>query len=57
MTTVFKGSVSALAKAHRYPDFPLAVVKHPVAYITDQDLDERASDAAQQIVKALLTQR
>lgn len=54
ITSVFRGSVTALAKAHGYQDFPLVVVKHPVAYISDSDLEERARDAARQIANSLV---
>jgi len=57
VTTVFRGVVTALAKAQGYSNFPLAVVKHPVAYIGDAELDERARDALHQIVTALAASR
>jgi len=53
VTTIFRNSVAALAKAQGYPDFPLAVVKHPVAYVGDAELETRAREALHQIVNAL----
>lgn len=54
ITTVFQNSVGALAKAQGYEQFPAIVIKHPVAYVSDAELDERARDALRQAVKILL---
>ncbi|MCC6532250.1 MAG: hypothetical protein IT531_06865 [Burkholderiales bacterium] len=54
MTTVFENSVRALARAQGYAQFPLVVIKHPVAYVDDAQLTERAQDVVDQAVRILL---
>jgi hypothetical protein len=53
VTTVFQGSVRALAKAQGFTDFPLVVIRHPVAYVGDAELEERAREVLRQAIPAL----
>ncbi len=50
ITTIFRDSVLALAKAQGYTQFPVVVVKHPVAYVNDSELEERAREVLRQAV-------
>jgi len=50
ITTIFRDSIQALAKAQGYPQFPAVVVKHPVAYLNDRELEERAREVLRQAV-------
>ena len=54
VTTVFEGSVRALAKAHGYEEFPAIVIKHPVAYVSEAELEERAREVVRQAIMVLL---
>ena len=54
VTTVFENSVRALARAQDYTAYPLVVIKHPVAYVDDAQLMERAQDVVEQAVRILL---
>ena len=50
ITTIFRDSIQALAKAQGYRQFPAVVIKHPVAYLNDSELEERARDVVRQAV-------
>ena len=54
ITTVFRDSVEALARAQGCSQFPLVVVKHPVAYVNDSELEERAKEVLRQAVNIFL---
>ena len=54
VTTVFENSVRALSRAQGYGEFPIVVIKHPVAYVDDAQLTERAQDVVDQAVRILL---
>lgn len=50
----FIPGVQAIAKTRGLPDYPFAVVKHPIGSLTDDLLRERASDALPQVLDILL---
>ncbi len=50
ITTIFRDFVLALAKAQGYPQFPVVVVQHPVAYLNDAELEARAREVVRQAV-------
>lgn len=54
ITTVFRDSVQALAKAQGYANFPAVVITHPVAYLDDHGLEERAREVLRQAVGILV---
>lgn len=50
ITTIFRDSIQALAKAQGYSQFPAVVVQHPVAYLNDTELEARAREVVRQAV-------
>jgi len=56
MTDRFVRSAQVVAQVNGVPDYPFAVIDHPVASDSDEVLRKKAEIAARQIV-TLLTQR
>lgn len=50
ITTIFRDSVQALAKAQGFGQLPAVVIQHPVAYLNDADLEQRAREVLRQAV-------
>ena len=54
VTDVFIPTGKAMARSWGVPDFRFLVMKHPIANLTDAELDARAAEIAPQVVKLLL---
>ncbi len=53
-TRPFEATGQAIAETLGLPDFPFAMVEHPIGSATPEGLRERAEDAYQQGLKILL---
>jgi hypothetical protein len=56
VTTPFRGTGEAMAAAWGLPGYPFLDTPHPIANLTDKELDERA-DRLLEAVEALLGRR
>ena len=56
MTDRFEASARAVAELNGLPDYPFAVIGHPIANDGDEDLRKKAEDVVARIA-ALLTKR
>jgi hypothetical protein len=56
VTGPFERSVRVVARVNGIPDYPIAVIAHPIANDSDDALREKAEIAVRQIVP-LLTER
>ena len=56
MTDRFEPSARAVAELNGLPDYPFAVIGHPIANDSDEDLRKKAEDVVTRIA-ALLTER
>lgn len=56
MTDRFERTAQAVARVNGLPDYPFAVIGHPVANDSDEALREKAELAVKSIVR-ILTQR
>jgi len=56
LTDQFERSARVIARVHGLPDYPVAVIGHPVANDSDEALLAKAEAAVRQIVP-LLTRR
>ena len=56
ITDRFEASARAMAEANGRPDYPFAVIAHPIAGNTDEELRDKAERAVELVVP-LLTQR
>ena len=54
ITDIFKATGSAMARTWGVPDFKFLMMPHPIANLTDEELDRRAAEITPQIVKLLL---
>ncbi len=54
ITDVFMKTGDAMARSWGLKDFKFLAMPHPIANLTDQQLDERARDITPQVVKLLL---
>lgn len=50
----FVPGVKAIARICGLPDYPFAVVKHPIGSLAEDVLEERAKAAAPQVMEILL---
>ena len=55
ITDVFKATGAAMARTWGLPDFRFLMMPHPIANLTDEQLDERAAAIVPQVVELLLT--
>jgi hypothetical protein len=51
---VFKKSGAAMARSWGLPDFRFLEMPHPIANLTDEELDQRAAAIVPEVVKLLL---
>ena len=54
ITDVFMKTGAAMARSWGLRDFKFLAMPHPIANLTDAELDSRARDIAPQVVKLLL---
>ena len=54
ITDVFMKTGDAMARSWGLKDFKFLAMPHPIANLTDAQLDERARDITPQVVKLLL---
>ena len=54
ITDRFEASARAMAEANGLPDYPFAVIAHPIAGATDEELRDKAEVAARRLVPLLL---
>lgn len=54
ITDVFKATGAAMARTWGLPDFKFIAMPHPIANLTDEELDQRAQAIAPQVVELLL---
>jgi alkanesulfonate monooxygenase SsuD/methylene tetrahydromethanopterin reductase-like flavin-dependent oxidoreductase (luciferase family) len=57
ITDRFEASARALAAANGMPDYPFAVIAHPIAGNTDDELREQAEVAVRLLVPLLTDRR
>jgi len=54
ITDIFKATGKAMARTWGVPDFRFIEMAHPIANLTDAELDQRAAAIVPQVVKLLL---
>jgi hypothetical protein len=54
ITDVFRATGKAMARTWGLPDFRFLEMPHPIANLSDQQLDQRAAEIVPQVVKLLL---
>ena len=54
VTDVFEATGRAMAQAWGLPQYRFLAMPHPIANLTDAQLDQRAREIAPQVVKLLL---
>ena len=54
VTDVFEGTGRAMAVAWGLPNYKVLALPHPIANLTDAQLEQRAREIAPEIVKLLL---
>jgi hypothetical protein len=54
ITDVFKATGAAMARTWGLPDFRFLAMPHPIANLTDAQLDERAKAIVPEVVELLL---
>jgi len=56
-TEPFESGAQAIANLGDMPDYPFAVIQHPIGSLTPEQLRERAIEAAPQVIGSLLARR
>ena len=54
VTDVFEGTGRAMAQAWGVPEYKFLQMPHPIANLTEAQLDQRAREIAPEVVKLLL---
>ncbi len=54
ITDVFRATGKAMARTWGLPDFRFLEMPHPIANLSDQQLDQRAAEIVPQVVQLLL---
>ena len=54
VTDVFEGTGRAMARAWGLPEYRFLAMPHPIANLTEAELDQRAREIAPEVVKLLL---
>ena len=54
MTDAFVDTARAMAQAWGLPDYRFVTLTHPIANLTDDELDQRAHDVVPEVVKLLV---
>jgi len=55
VTEPFISSAKAMALAHGMPDYPFAVIPHPIAATEREELEERAERVVNEVISILST--
>jgi hypothetical protein len=53
VTDVFRATGKAMARSWGLPDFRFLEMRHPIANLTEAELDQRAAEIVPQVVKLL----
>jgi hypothetical protein len=53
-TVPFESGAKAIAALGSMPDYPFALVQHPIGSLTPEQIRERAVEAAPQVIQSLL---
>lgn len=56
-TEPFESGAKAIANLGGMPDYPFALIQHPIGSLTLEQIRERAIEAAPQILSSLLARR
>ena len=56
-TEPFESGARAMANLGGIPDYPFALIQHPIGSLTPQQIRERAIEAAPQVVRSLIARR
>jgi hypothetical protein len=54
VTDVFEATGRAMAEAWGVPDYKFLALPHPIANLTDEQLDQRAQEIVPQVIDLLL---
>jgi hypothetical protein len=55
ITEPFIPTARAIAEIRALPDYPFAVLKHPIGSLNEKELKQRAQEAALRIIEILLS--
>jgi hypothetical protein len=55
ITEPFIPTARAIAEIRALPDYPFAVLKHPIGSLNEMELKQRAQEAAPRIIEILLS--
>lgn len=56
-TVPFESGAKAMAALGGMPDYPFAMVQHPIGSLTPEQIRERAVEAAPQVIQSLLARK
>ncbi|HAG55600.1 MAG TPA: hypothetical protein EYM69_07760 [Dehalococcoidia bacterium] len=56
-TEPFESGARAMANLGGIPDYPFALIQHPIGSLTSEQIHERAIEATPQIIGSLLARR
>ncbi|MDG0866592.1 hypothetical protein GKN94_14020 [Candidatus Lucifugimonas marina] len=56
-TEPFESGAKAIANLGGMPDYPFALIQHPIGSLTPEQMRERAIEAAPQVIASLLARR
>jgi len=56
-TEPFESGAQAIANLGGMPDYPFALIQHPIGSLTPEQIRERAVEATPQIISSLLARR
>ena len=56
-TEPFESGAKAIANLGGMPDYPFALIQHPIGSLTPEQIRERAIETAPQIIASLLARR
>ena len=56
-TEPFESGAQAIANLGGMPDYPFALIQHPIGSLTPEQLRDRAIEAAPQVLGSLLARR
>lgn len=56
-TVPFESGAKAIAALGAMPDYPFALIQHPIGSLTPGQIRERAVEAAPQVIQSLLARK